>query len=60
MGGHGPGDDPHTGVQIAHVEQSPVRQVWQRVVLAAFFLALTVFIVWLDRDSYRDGDEVGI
>jgi voltage-gated potassium channel len=50
----------HTGVRIAHVEQSPVRQVWQRVVLAAFFLALTVLIVWLDRDSYRDGDEVGI
>jgi voltage-gated potassium channel len=47
-------------VQIAHVEQSPVRQVLWRVALAAFFLALTVFIVWLDRDSYRDGDEVGI
>jgi voltage-gated potassium channel len=50
----------HTGVRIAHVEQSPVRQVWQRVLLAAFFLTLTVFIVWLDRDSYRDGDEIGI
>ncbi|WP_448642950.1 potassium channel family protein [Geodermatophilus sp. URMC 63] len=59
MGGHG-AEDPHTGVQIAHVEQSPVRQVLWRVALAAFFLALTVFIVWLDRDAYRDGDEVGI
>ena len=60
MGGQGSTEDPHTGVQIAHQEQSPVRQVWQRVVLAAFFLGLTVFIVWLDRDSYRDGDEIGI
>ena len=57
--GHG-SEDPHTGVQIAHEEQSPVRQVWRRVVLAAFFLGLTVFIVWLDRDSYRDGDQIGI
>ncbi|MGK5111765.1 MULTISPECIES: potassium channel family protein [unclassified Geodermatophilus] len=53
-------EDPHTGVQIAHVEESPVRQVWRRVILAAFFLGLTVLIVWLDRNSYRDGDVVGI
>ncbi len=53
-------EDPHTGVQIAHTEESPVRQVWRRVVLAAFFLGLTVLIVWLDRNSYRDGDVVGI
>ncbi|MGY1654047.1 potassium channel family protein [Geodermatophilus sp. SYSU D01119] len=60
IGGHGASEDPHTGVQLAHEEPSPVRQVWQRVVLAAFFLALTVLIVWIDRDAYRDGDEVGI
>ncbi|MFW3172435.1 potassium channel family protein [Geodermatophilus sp. CPCC 206100] len=53
-------EDPHTGVQIAHTEEPPLRQVWRRVVLAAFFLGLTVLIVWLDRDSYRDGDVVGI
>jgi voltage-gated potassium channel len=53
-------EDPHTGVQIAHVEEPPLRQVWRRVVLAAFFLGLTVLIVWLDRDAYRDGDEIGI
>jgi voltage-gated potassium channel len=50
----------HTGVRIAHEEASPVRQVLRRVWIAAFFLGLTVFIVWLDRDSYRDGDEIGI
>ncbi|SFO03570.1 voltage-gated potassium channel [Geodermatophilus obscurus] len=60
IGGHGTAEDPHTGVRIAHEEPTPVRQVMRRVLLAAFFLALTVFIVWIDRDSYRDGDEVGI
>ena len=61
MKGHaGDADDPHTGVILAHLEESPARQVRRRVVLAAFFLALTVLIVWLDRDSYRDGDQVGI
>ncbi|WP_081866136.1 TrkA family potassium uptake protein [Blastococcus sp. URHD0036] len=56
----GDADDPHTGVVLAHVEESPVRQVRRRVLLAAFFLGLTVLVVWLDRNSYRDGDEVGI
>ncbi|RBY74538.1 Ion channel protein [Geodermatophilus sp. TF02-6] len=50
----------HAGVQLAHVEQSPTRQVWRRVVFAAVVLTFTVLIVWLDRDSYRDGDQVGI
>ena len=50
----------HAGVQLAHTEESPVRQVWRRVAFAAFFLALTVLIVWLDRAAYRDGDQVGI
>src|SRR3712207_3439271 len=37
MGGHG-AEDPHTGVQIAHVEQSPVRQVlWRGGGPAVFF-----------------------
>ncbi|WP_245743462.1 potassium channel family protein [Geodermatophilus poikilotrophus] len=56
-----PGDmSEHSGVRIAHEELSPFRQVWRRVVIAALVLAFTVFIVWLDRDSYRDGDQVGI
>jgi voltage-gated potassium channel len=53
-------EDPHTGVRLAHVEESPARQVRRRVALAAFFLGLTVLVVWLDRASYRDGDQVGI
>ncbi|MGY1814375.1 potassium channel family protein [Blastococcus sp. SYSU D00820] len=56
----GDADDPHTGVMLAHIEESPARQVRRRVALAAFFLGLTVLIVWLDRDAYRDGDEIGI
>ena len=50
----------HSGVRIAHEELTPFRQVWRRVVIAAVVLAFTVFIVWLDRDSYRDGDQIGI
>lgn len=50
----------HSGVRIAHEELSPFRQVWRRVVIAAVVLAFTVLIVWLDRDSYRDGDQIGI
>ncbi|WNV76678.1 TrkA family potassium uptake protein [Geodermatophilus sp. DSM 44513] len=50
----------HTGVRLAHVELSPFRQVWRRVVIAAAVLLATVLIVWLDRDGYRDGDEIGI
>jgi voltage-gated potassium channel len=50
----------HSGVRIAHEELSPFRQVGRRVLIAAAVLAFTVFIVWLDRNSYRDGDQVGI
>ncbi|RFU20878.1 potassium channel family protein [Geodermatophilus marinus] len=44
----------HTGVQIAHVEDSPIRQVTRRLVIAAAILLLTILLVWLDRDGYRD------
>ncbi|MGY2079923.1 potassium channel family protein [Modestobacter sp. SYSU DS0657] len=44
----------HTGVQLAHVEASPARQVWRRVLIAAVVLMLTVLIVYLHRDSYQD------
>ncbi|WP_091329004.1 potassium channel family protein [Geodermatophilus ruber] len=50
----------HTGVRIAHVEPSPTRQVLQRVAAAAFVLLLTVLIVYLDRDGYRDNNGDGI
>jgi voltage-gated potassium channel len=50
----------HTGVQLAHEESSPVRQVWRRVVFAMALLALTVGVIYLDRDGYRDGDDVGL
>lgn len=57
----GPGTE-HTGVRIAHEERSPVRQVLRRVVIAAIVLVLTVLIVYLDRDGYRDnsGDEISV
>jgi voltage-gated potassium channel len=50
----------HTGVRLAHEEESPFRQVWRRVVIAAAVLVVVVLIVYLDRDGYRDGDKVGL
>ena len=50
-----PGQDPHTGVRLAHVEESPLRQVGRRVVLAAVVLAVCVGIIYVDRNGYRDG-----
>jgi voltage-gated potassium channel len=52
----------HTGVQLAHHEESPARQVWRRVVLAAAVLAATVLVVYFGRDGYRDasGDELSL
>jgi voltage-gated potassium channel len=58
--GHSGAETEHTGVRIAHEEQSPVRQVWRRVVVAAAVLAFTVAVIYLDRDGYRDGDDVGL
>jgi voltage-gated potassium channel len=46
----------HGGVHLPHVEQSPTRQVWRRVVIAAVVLAATVAIVYLDRNGYRDNN----
>jgi voltage-gated potassium channel len=52
----------HTGISLAHQEESPARQVGRRVVLAAVVLAVTVLIVYLGRDGYRDasGDELSL
>jgi voltage-gated potassium channel len=56
IGGHG-SEDPHTGVQIAHEEPSPIRQVTQRLLIATIILLLTILLVWLDRDGYRDNSD---
>jgi voltage-gated potassium channel len=56
----GSGGPEHSGVRLAHFEESPTRQVLRRVVIALLVLCATVFIVWLDRDGYRDGDQVGL
>lgn len=53
-------DTEHTGVRIAHEEVSPVRQVMRRVWIAAIVLVVVVMVVYLDRDGYRDGDDVGL
>jgi voltage-gated potassium channel len=50
----------HTGVQIAHEEASPVRQVLRRVLIGLVVLVFTVAVIYLDRNSYRDGDDVGL
>src|SRR4051812_14713538 len=48
------GTPEHTGVQIPHLEASPIRQVSQRLAFALFVLLLTIFLVYVDRDGYRD------
>jgi voltage-gated potassium channel len=58
--GHVGAETEHTGVRIAHEEPSPVRQVWRRVLIAVVLLAVTVAIIYADRDGYRDGDSVGL
>ena len=54
--------DDHSGVHLAHTEESSARQVWRRVVIASMVLIATVLIVYLDRGGYRDnnGDEISI
>jgi len=51
------GTPEHTGVQIPHLEASPIRQVTQRLAFALFVLLLTIFLVYVDRDGYRDLDQ---
>jgi voltage-gated potassium channel len=56
----GSGGAESTGVRLAHEEPSPIRQVWRRVVIAVAVLVLTVLLVYLDRNGYRDNDRVGL
>ena len=50
----------HTGVQLAHVEASPTRQVSQRLIFAVLVFVTTVALVYFDRDGYRDIDDNGV
>jgi voltage-gated potassium channel len=52
----------HTGVQIAHEEISPVRQVLRRVLIAAIVLVVVILVVYVDRDGYEDskGGEISL
>ena len=52
--------DPHSGVHLAHLEVTPLRQVLRRVVLAVAVLFVTVAIIYADRDGYRDLDNRGL
>ena len=44
----------HTGVRLAHVEESPGLQVWRRVVIAGLLLLAAVLLVYFGRDGYKD------
>jgi voltage-gated potassium channel len=41
-------------VRLAHERRSPGLQVWRRVLLAAAVLLVTVVVVYVGRDGYRD------
>ena len=43
-----------SGVELPRTVQSPFRQVWRRMVIAAGVLIATVLIVYFDRNGYRD------
>jgi voltage-gated potassium channel len=57
-----PGGGSHGGVRLAHLEQTPIRQVARRLVFALVVLVLTALLVYFDRDGYRDvdGSEVSL
>ncbi|WP_241518771.1 potassium channel family protein [Streptomyces sp. CB03238] len=42
------------------IVQKPLRQVGKRVLMALFVLALTVFIVYVDRGGYHDNADEGV
>jgi voltage-gated potassium channel len=50
----------HSGVQLAHVEASPTRQVTQRLIFALVVFVTTVALVYFDRDGYKDIDANGV
>lgn len=42
------------------VVERPIRQVVKRLAMALFLLAVTAFIVWVDRDGYHDNAGDGV
>src|SRR3712207_4483018 len=52
-----------TGVQTCalpiYVEPSPIRQVARRIVFAVVVFVVTVLLVYLDREGYRDLEDLG-
>ncbi|WP_175407783.1 TrkA family potassium uptake protein [Streptomyces sp. TRM64462] len=56
-------DEHLTGARVKlpkAIVEHPLRQVAQRLMMALGVLALTVLIVWLDRDGYRDNKDVDV
>lgn len=56
-------DSDHTGVGVIRMPArglSPVRAIGVRLVIALLALAITVVVVYLGRDGYRDVNEDGI
>lgn len=47
-------EERHGYVLLPRVEVSPIRQVVRRLLAAVGVLAVTVLLVWLDREGYRD------
>ena len=50
----------HIGVRLAHLEVSATRQAARRLLIAVLILVLTVLLVYVDRDGYRDVDGNGV
>jgi voltage-gated potassium channel len=55
--GHVGAETEHSGVRIAHVDPSPIRQVARRLIFALLVLLFTIALVYVDRDGYRDLDQ---
>ena len=56
--GHvGAGDRAHRRPARPRGAVARSARCWRRVVIAVVLLALTVAVIYLDRDGYRDGDE---
>jgi len=54
-----PADEPASRLRFATRRFSPVRNIGIRILIAFLALVLTALIVYLERDCYRDGDQVG-
>ncbi|MHA5049609.1 potassium channel family protein [Streptomyces sp. SD15] len=51
---------PHRVKLPRKAVEHPLRQVAKRLAMALFVLAATAFIVWIDRDGYRDNAGDGV